>query len=109
MKHSFTNLILTALTYVVLGAATDVFTIVADSNPTADGFLDEFEKHIELVHLDQITWLLGMTVTRNLTNRTISLGQEAYVYRPSLHSIWTTKRTISLNTITIWNRSLAWT
>lgn len=66
-------------TYLILGAATDDFTIVADSDPTADGFLDEFEKRVELVRLGQITWLLGTTVTRDLTNRTISLGQEAYI------------------------------
>jgi hypothetical protein len=66
-------------TYVVLGAATDDFTIGADSDPTADGFLDEFEKCVELVRLGQITWLLGTMVTRNLTNHTISLGQEAYI------------------------------
>ena len=66
-------------TYLILGAATDDFTIVADSDTTANYFLDEFEKRIELVRLGQITWLLGTTVTRNLTDRTISLGQEAYI------------------------------
>jgi len=66
-------------TYLILGAATDDFTIVADSDPTADQFLNEFEKRVELVRLGQITWLLGTTVTRNLTDRTISLGQEAYI------------------------------
>jgi hypothetical protein len=66
-------------TYLLLGATTDDFTIVADSDSTADGFLDEFEKRVELVRLGQITWLLGTTVTRDLTNRTISLGQEAYI------------------------------
>jgi len=66
-------------TYLVLGAATDDFTIVVDSDPTANRFLDEFEKQVELVHLGQITWLLGTTVTRNLTNHTISLRQEAYI------------------------------
>ena len=46
-------------TYLILGAATDNFTIVVDSDPTADQFLDEFEKRVELVCLGQITWLLG--------------------------------------------------
>ena len=65
--------------YLILGAATDDFTIIADSDPTANRFLDEFGKRIELVLLGQIAWLLGTTVARNLTNRTISLGQEAYI------------------------------
>ena len=66
-------------TYLILGAATDDFTIITDSNATADHFLDEFEKWVELVRLGQITWLLGTTVRRNLTDHTISLGQEAYI------------------------------
>ena len=66
-------------TYLILGAATDDFTIIADSDPTANRFLDEFGKRVELVFLGQIAWLLGTTVARNLTKRTISLGQEAYI------------------------------
>jgi hypothetical protein len=65
--------------YIVLAAATDDFTIVADSISTANRFLDEFEKGVELVRLGQITWLLGTTVTRNLTEGSIALGQEAYI------------------------------
>jgi len=65
--------------YVILAAATDNFTIITDADSTADNFLNDLEKHVELVRLDQITWLLGTTVTRNLTNRTITLGQKAYI------------------------------
>jgi hypothetical protein len=65
--------------YVILAAATDNFTIIADANATANTFLDGLEEHVKLVRLGQITWLLGMTVTRNLTNYTIALGQEAYI------------------------------
>jgi hypothetical protein len=65
--------------YVILAAATDDFTIIADADTTANTFLDGLEKHVELVRLGQITWLLGTTVTRNLTNYTIALGQEAYI------------------------------
>ena len=36
-------------------------------------------KFFELVDLGPISWLLGVSVTRNIDKRTISLGQESYV------------------------------
>ena len=65
--------------YVILAAATDDFTIIANTDSTANNFLDGLEKHVELVRLGQITWLLGTAVTRKLTDHTVALGQEAYI------------------------------
>jgi hypothetical protein len=49
--------------YLIVGSATDDFTIVADSNVTANNFLDDLGKRVELVRLGEIVWLLGTTVT----------------------------------------------
>jgi hypothetical protein len=65
--------------YLIVGSATDDFTIVADSDTTANSFLDDLGKRVELVRLGKITWLLGTTVTRDLSQKTISLGQTAYI------------------------------
>jgi hypothetical protein len=47
--------------YLIVGSATDDFTIVTDSNTTANNFLDDLGKQVELVRLGDITWLLGTT------------------------------------------------
>ena len=65
--------------YLIMGSATDDFTIVADANATANSFLDDLAKQVELVHLGNISWLLSTTVSRNLSEKTISLGQTAYI------------------------------
>jgi len=49
--------------YLIVGSAMDDFTIVADSDATANIFLDDLGKWVELVRLRKITWLLGTTVT----------------------------------------------
>jgi hypothetical protein len=66
-------------TYVIYAAATDDFTIIADSDKSADSSQDELSKRIELVKLGRIHWLLGNSVERDLKKKIISLGQEAYI------------------------------
>jgi hypothetical protein len=63
----------------IVSSATDDFTIVADSDATANSFLDDLGKRVELVQLGKIAWLLGTTVIRDLSQKTISLGQSAYI------------------------------
>jgi len=65
--------------YVIVAAATDDFTIIADCDNISDAFQDKLSKHLKLVRLRKINWLLGVTVTRDLKACTISLGQEAYI------------------------------
>ena len=65
--------------YVIVPTATDDFTIIADSDKSANNFQDELEKHVELVRLGPISWLLGTTVERNLEKHSIILGQEAFI------------------------------
>jgi len=36
-------------------------------------------QHFELVDLGGINWLLGVSVTRNLKDKTVALGQQAYI------------------------------
>ena len=65
--------------HVIVPTATDNFTIIADSDKSANRFQDELEKHVELVRLGPISWLLGTTVERNLEKHSIILGQEAFI------------------------------
>ena len=65
--------------YVIVPTATDDFTIIADSEKSANHFQDKLEKHVELVRLGPISWLLGTTVKQNLEKHSIKLGQEAFI------------------------------
>ena len=65
--------------YVIVPTATDDFTIIADSNKSTNRFQDELEKHVELVRLGPINWLLGTTVECNMEKHQIILGQEAFI------------------------------
>ena len=65
--------------YVIIPTATDDFTIISDSDKSANCFQDELEKHVELVRLGPISWLLGTTVKCNLEKHSIILGQEAFI------------------------------
>jgi len=66
-------------TFTVIASATDDMTMISDSNKTSNKLQDEFGKDLEIVKLGPIHWLLGMSVTRDLEKRTISLSQEAYI------------------------------
>lgn len=66
-------------TYIIIRAATDDFTIVGDCDATTDAFLDALEKHVELVRLGPINWLLGTSVEQDFDKHTIKLGQEAFI------------------------------
>ena len=65
--------------YVIIPTATDDFTIIADSDKSANHFQDELKKHAELVRLGPISWLLGTTVKHNMEKIFIILGQEAFI------------------------------
>ena len=66
--------------FTFVAAATDDFTIVADSSDTANSLIhNQLAKRFEISDLGPINWLLGVSITRNLGNRTISLGQQAYI------------------------------
>jgi Reverse transcriptase (RNA-dependent DNA polymerase) len=65
--------------YVIVPTATDDFTIISDSDKSANNFQDELKKHVELVRLGPISWLLGTTVEYNLEKYSIILGQEAFI------------------------------
>jgi len=65
--------------FLVIAAATDDFTIVTNSRSLSTKTKAQLNQHFELVDLGNINWLLGVSVTRNLKDKTISLGQQAYV------------------------------
>ncbi len=65
--------------FIVIAAATDDFTIVTNSRALSTETKAQLNNHFELVDLGDINWLLGVSVTRNFEDNTISLGQQAYV------------------------------
>jgi hypothetical protein len=65
--------------FIVLAAATDDFTIVTNSRSLSAETKANLNGHFVLVDLGDLSWLLGVSVTRDLSNKTISLGQQSYV------------------------------
>ena len=65
--------------FLVIAAATDDFTIVTNSRALSTKTKAQLNQHFELVDLGDINWLLGVSITRNLEDKTISLGQQAYI------------------------------
>ena len=66
--------------YTIVAAATNDFTIIANSSDRANFLIhSELAKRFEVSDLGPINWLLGVSITWNLTSHTISLGQQAYI------------------------------
>ena len=65
--------------FTIVAAATDDFSIFADSADTAKFLIQKLKERFEISDLGPINWLLGVSITRDLDARTISLGQQAYV------------------------------
>ena len=65
--------------HIIVLTATNDFTIITNSHKSANYFQDELEKHVELVRLGPISWLLGTTVEHNLGKHLIILGQEVFI------------------------------
>ena len=66
--------------FTIVAAATDDFTVIADSTNTANFLIQkQLTERFEISDLGPINWLLGVSITRDTTNRTISLGQQAYI------------------------------
>ena len=71
--------IISADRFIIVGVATDDFTIVASSQSVANAFKTKLNNRFKIVDLGAINWLLSMSIVRDYTNRTISLGQEAFI------------------------------
>jgi len=65
--------------YTIVAATTDDFTIIADSTKSSDLIKNQLNKHFKIVNLGDINWLLGINIKCDLKNKTISLGQQAYI------------------------------
>jgi len=65
--------------FLVIATATDDFTIVTNSQSLSTKTKADLNQHFKLVDLGNINWLLGVSVTRNSEDKTISLGQQAYI------------------------------
>ena len=65
--------------YVIIAAATDNFMFIANSIESATLVKKQMNKHFKLVDLGPINWILGVSIVHDTENRTIALGQEAYI------------------------------
>ena len=65
--------------YTIIAVATDDLMIIAESMQSGQLIKDQLNQHFKIVDLSEIKWLLGIHMTRDLKNRTISLGQQAYI------------------------------
>ena len=65
--------------YTIVAAATDDFTIIADSLDAAQSIKNQLNDRFELVDLGEISWLLGISIVHDLNAHTISLSQQAYI------------------------------
>ena len=65
--------------YVIVGAAVDDFTILADSEASAVKIQDQLNAAFEIVRLGELNWILGIHANRDRKNRTLALGQQSYI------------------------------
>ena len=65
--------------YMIIAVATDDLTIIAESVESAQLIKTQLNEHFKLVDLGEIKWLLGVHITRDYKNRTISLRQQMYI------------------------------
>jgi hypothetical protein len=66
--------------FTIVAAATDDFTVIADSTDGANTLIQkQLPEQFEISDLGPINWLLGVSITRDIAARTISLGQQAYI------------------------------
>jgi hypothetical protein len=65
----------------VLAVDVDDITIAANSREAVRRFKQELRAHYKIKDMGDLNWLLGLEVTRNRQERTISFGQSAYVQR----------------------------
>lgn len=67
--------------YQMFAAATDDFTMLADNDESMDSMKASLRHRFDIKFMGPIRWLLGFEVTRDISNRTISLNQKAYTER----------------------------
>ena len=71
--------------FIVIAAAMDDFTIVTNSRALSTKTKADLNQHFELVDLGDINWLLGISITRDLETKTVSLGQQSYIEQILAH------------------------
>jgi hypothetical protein len=66
--------------FTIVAAATDDFTVISESSHAANFLIQkQLTERFEISDLGPINWLLGLSITRDITAYTISLGQRAYI------------------------------
>ena len=64
---------------IIIVVHVDDCTIAASSINTILRIKEQLRAHVEITDLGELHWLLGIEVTRNRDNRTISLSQKSYL------------------------------
>jgi len=66
--------------YTIVAAATDDFTVIAESAESANHLIQkQLTDRFEISDLGPINWLLGVNINRDTLSHTISLNQKAYI------------------------------
>ncbi len=65
--------------YTIVAAATDDFTIIADSDKSVSLVKKQLSEHFKMTDLGTLCWLLGIGIKCDLTARTITLDQHGYL------------------------------
>lgn len=63
----------------IISAHVDDLTIIAPDGKTLQLLSDKIDAHVQATPLEDLRWLLGMEITRNLGGHTISFSQRAYI------------------------------
>jgi Reverse transcriptase (RNA-dependent DNA polymerase)/gag-polypeptide of LTR copia-type/GAG-pre-integrase domain/Integrase core domain len=64
---------------VIIPVFIDDITLASNSKDKIDTTIKELEGHFKLRNLGPTSWLLGMKITRDLSNHSISLSQQQYI------------------------------
>ena len=64
---------------VIIPVFIDDITLASNSTSKIDQTIKELESHFKLRNLGPTTWLLGMEITRDPANHSISLSQQQYI------------------------------
>ena len=64
---------------VIIPVFIDDITLASNSKAKIDATIKELECHFKLRNLGPTSWLLGMKITRDLSNHSISLSQHQYI------------------------------
>ena len=75
--------------FTIVATATDDFTVIADSSDTANNLIQKkLTERFKISDLGPINWLLGVSITRDLTAHTIFFLGTTGLHRANPQPFW---------------------